>query len=302
MNIQEYRYLRSEQAALEKMLKELPTANVIDRISLESRKKEIEKELASQTEPEREPVRAKLTFNGKPVIASHGIFVEFGTAVVNAFAEVVAAIAASQAGALGMRGKIPNRDEYRLLITGTALGSFGFELEEAPADNMMLFPEMSPVKSAIEQAKSIMKASIGTDDDLADAIAEVDPRALDALRTFLKTIADKEAVCALEFEDDVFRFTDVGQIHRSEGRLSQDNIREEDQEITGGFQGVLPKRRTFEFLVEDSEEVIAGKVGPEIEDASEINGILKKHAKITVHTKRVGNGQPRYVLLSYDEL
>jgi hypothetical protein len=51
------------------------------------------------------------------------------------------------------------------------LGSFGSELEEAPIDNVTLFSELSPVKSAIEQAKSIMKASIGTDDELADAVA-----------------------------------------------------------------------------------------------------------------------------------
>jgi hypothetical protein len=300
MNRQEYRYLQSEQSALEEMLKEMPASRVIDRIGLESRKEEIEKELASQAGLAREPVRAKLTFSGKPIVGGHGIFVDFGAAAVNAFAEAVAAIGASQAGTLGARGKIPNRDEYRLLITGTALGSFGFELEEAPIDNVTPFSELSPVKSAIEQATSIMKASIGTDDELADAVAEADPRALEALRTFLKTMADKEAVCTIECEDDAFRFSDVGQIRRSESRLSRDNIHEEDRVILGKFQGVLPKRRTFEFLVDDIGEVITGKVGPEIEDAGEINRILDKHARIEVRAKRVGKGQPRYILFRYE--
>ena len=126
---------------------------------------------------------------------------------------------ASQTTALGARGVIPGRDDYQLLITGTALGSFGFELEEAPKNDMLL-PELSQVESAIAQAEEIMKASVGTDDELTDAISEVDPRALEALRIFLKTMVDQEAVCALEFKDKVFRFADVGQLRRSEGRLS----------------------------------------------------------------------------------
>ncbi|MCK4340649.1 MAG: hypothetical protein KAY37_02855 [Phycisphaerae bacterium] len=300
MNLQEFHQLQAERAALKKMLDQLPATSVIDRMSLEDRKKEVEEALASQPEPSREPVRAKLTFRGKPIVGSHGMFAEFGAAVVNSFAEAVAAIGASQTGPLGTRGAIPKRDDYRLLITGTALGSFGFELEEAPKDNMMLFPELSPVESAIEQAKAIMEASLGTDDDLTEAISDAGPRALDELRTFLKTMADQEAVCTLEFKDEVFRFADVGQVRRSEQRLSQDNIHEEDVEIAGVFQGVLPKRRTFEFRVSETDDVISGKVGPDIEEARQINHILEKPLIIKVRTRRAGTGRPRYVLLSYE--
>ena len=301
MNLQEYHQLQAERATLMKLLGRLPVASVIERMSLEARKTKVEEAIASQPEPSREPVRARLTFRGKPIVGSHGMFAEFGATVVNSFAEAVAAIGASQIGPLGTRGVIPNRDEYRLLITGTALGSFGFELEEAPKDNGMLFPEPSPVESAIEQARAILEASLATDDDLTEAISDADPRALDGLRAFLKTMADQEAVCTLEFKDEVFRFSDVGQVRRSEQRLSQDNIHEEDIEIAGEFQGVLPKRRTFEFLTSENNEVISGKVGPAIEDAGAINRILERPSTIKVHTRRVGTGRPRYVLLSYEK-
>ncbi len=229
------------------------------------------------------------------------MFAEFGARVVNAFADAVAAIGASQTTGLGARGAIPKRDDYQLLITGTAPGSFGFELEEAPKDNT-LFPEIPLVESAIVRAKAIMEASLGTDDELTEAISEADPRALEALRIFLKTIADQEAVCSLEFKDEVLRFDDVGQVRRSENRLSQDSIHEEDKELMGQFQGVLPYRRTFEFQIADSGEVITGKVGPNIESAIDINRALGKPVKITVHTKQAGEGRPRYVLLVYEEL
>lgn len=299
MNLQEYHHLQAERSALERMLDQLPVSSVISRMSLEDRKREIEEELSTQPEPSREPVRAKLTFRGKPILGSYGMFAEFGATVIKCFTEAVAAIGASQIEPLGMRGAIPNRDSYRLLITGTALGSFGFELEEAPTDNMMLFPELSPVESAIEKAKAIMEATKGTDDDLTEAISDTDPRALEGLHAFLKTMADQEAVCTLEFKGKKSSFSDVGQVRRCEQRLSRDNIIEEDREIAGAFQGVLPKLRTFEFRLSENNDVISGKVGPEIEDAGEINHILEKPAKIKVHTRRVGTSRPRYVLKSY---
>ena len=300
MNIQEYRQLLAERATLGCLLEQLPVSSIIERMGLEARKKEVEEVLASQSTPAREPARARLTFSGKPIVGSHGMFAEFGAKVVNAFAVAVAAIGASQTTALGTRGVIPGRDDYQLLITGTALGSFGFELEEAPKDDIF-FPEMSLVESAIEQAEEIMKASVGTDDELTDAISEVNPRALDALRSFLKAMADQEAVCVLEFKDKVFRFADVGQLRRSEGRLSQDNIHEQDVELIGQFLGVLPHRRTFEFQIADSNEIITGKVGLDINDAGGINRNLERPMKIRVHTKQAGEGRPRYVLLSYEE-
>jgi hypothetical protein len=223
MNIQERHRLLAEKTSLERMLAGLPESSVIDRLSLEARKEEVEKALAAAPVPAREPARARLVFRGKPIVGNHGMFAEFAAKAINAFADAVAAIGASRTTALGTRGALPNREEYQLLITGTALGSFGFELEEAPKDET-LFPEPSLVDHAIEQTRRIMEASLGTDDELTEAIADADPRAVEALRGFLKTLGDQEAVCALEFKEEVFRFADVGQVRRSEGRLRQDNI------------------------------------------------------------------------------
>ena len=300
MNIQEKHQLLAEKTSLERMLAGLPESSVIDRMSLEARKAEVEEALAAAPTPAREPVRARLTFRGKPIIGSHGMFAEFGAKAINAFADAVAAIGASQTTALGTRGALPNREEYQLLITGTALGSFGFELEEAPKDEMC-FPEMSLVDHAIEQTRRIMEASLGTDDELTEAIADVDLRAVEALRKFLQTLADQEAVCALEFKKEVFRFADVGQVRRSEDRLKQDNIHEENKSLSGQFLGVLPHRRTFEFEVAEPKEIIAGKVGPDIENAGSINQVLGQDITVQVHTKRAGTGRPKYTLLSYKQ-
>ena len=297
MNIREYHQLQAERTTLDDLLERLPPENMIERTGLEFRKKEVEEALASQAEPSRNPTRVCLTFRGKPIAGSHGIFADFGAEAVQAFTNTVATMGASQHAPLGSRGVIPNREEYRLLITGTASGSFGFELEEARYD---LFPDSSPVESAIVQTMEILEATVGADEVLANAVSEADPRALEALRGFLETMADQDAVCTVEFNDDVFRFVDVGQVRRSQGRLSPENIHEEVREITGRIIGILPSRRTFEFLEDETGELISGRIDRAIEDAAEINQFLSRSLKIRVDSKQVGTARPRYVLLEYD--
>ena len=80
MNIQEYHQLQADRATLEILLDQLPASSVIERIGLEARKREIENALASQAAPTREPIRTRLTFSGKPIVGSHGMFAEFGAA------------------------------------------------------------------------------------------------------------------------------------------------------------------------------------------------------------------------------
>lgn len=308
MKRQEYRQIQAERATLENLLKQLPASSVIERKSLEFRKKKVEETLASQQAPSRQPAQVRLTFRGKPIVGTHGIFADFGAAAIKAFTGAVTAIGVSQSTPLGSRGRLPNREDYRLLITDTALGSFGFDLEEAPHNNSFseaphsdFFRELSPVESAIEQTMSILEATVGTDEILTDAVSDTDPRALELLRTFLKKMADQEAVCALEFKDDIFRFSDVGQVRQSESRLSQDHIYEEEQEYSGHFRGVLPTHRTFEFLNEDNGEVISGKIDFAIKDANAVNNVLNRPANIRVRSRRVGTARRRYVLLAYED-
>ena len=130
MNRQDQAHLLGERNTLQRMIAETPEEEVLDRGSLTARLEEVEHLLAEVNINEREPARAQLTFNGRPVVGSYGIFADFGMKAVNGFTEAVAAVAATLAGPLFAKGPIPNRDQNQLLITNTALGSFGFELEE----------------------------------------------------------------------------------------------------------------------------------------------------------------------------
>lgn len=299
MNLHTYRRLQAEQKAIANMLAEIPEDRVIDRISLEARMRSVEEELASQPPPERQPVRARLTFRGRPVVGHHGMFAEFGATAVAGFVKAVSSIGAAADQPLGARGQLPNQDDFRLLITGTALGSFGFELEEAAQEDLTLFPAESPLESAIARTQAIMRATLESDEELTETLADVDPRALDALRTFLDELANAEAVCTLEFRDQVFRYADVAQLRGSAARLRQDNIHEKDLTLTGRFLGVLPEHRRFELRLAESGEVISGRIGKHIDDAARINESLGQPVNAVVHTQRVGQGTPRYTLIAY---
>ena len=289
--------LLGERTALQRMIENTPIDDVLDRGSLTARLEEIEFQISEAKVIEREPARARITFNGRPVVGSYGIFADFGTKIVGAFNEAVTSVAASLSGGLAAKGPIPNREQNQLLITNTALGSFGFDLEEYRSGQTMT-DEKSVLDLAIERTQRLLQGTIDTDDELlADTASELDQRALDKVRAFISTLAENEAVCALQYRNQFFRFNDVGQVRRSLERIGRDNLREDEQTFSGEFQGVLPRRRTFEFKIAGTDQVIVGKVAPVIEDVDLINNHLHKQVEIRTIVTRVGGGHPRYLLL-----
>jgi len=295
--------LLAELAFLKERLAELPESARITRMSALSRIRVVEERLDQDPVHAREPVSVRITFNGRPVIGSHGIFVEFGMKAVNCFADAVAAAAASLSTPLAATGPIPDREQHQLLITSIAQGSFGFELEEHQEglDPQYRGEEASPMALALERTQNLLQSTIGTDDQLADSTAETDPRALAKVRAFLQTLADNDAVCTIQYLDRGFRFTDVGQVRNSIARLSLDNLHEDERTLEGEFQGVLPKSRTFEFKLASEDEVIRGRIGPAIPDPDALNACLHRSARIKVLATRVGDGRPRFVLLEAPE-
>ena len=295
MNTQDRQHLLAEQKFLRGQLVAMPDAAMLTRMSTQSRLHSVDTQLAQTPVDERGPARARLTFNGAPVIGSRGIFADFGMRAVSSFTDAVASMAASLSAPLAAMGPIPNRDQNQLLITNTAVGSFGFELEELRGQQLMIADE-SPVSIALERTRALLQSTLGNDEDLADIASETDPRALEKIRGFLKVLAESEAVCAVQYGGHSVRFSDVGQIRNSLVRLGADNLREADARLHGEFVGVLPNGRTFEFKLSGDEQIIRGKVSPLIQNVDEINLHLHQTVQIDVTTTQVGNGRPRYLL------
>jgi hypothetical protein len=297
MTEQERTFLLAEKSTLERLLEDIPREAVLERPGLEARLGDVQEHLATADPPGREPARARLTFRGRPVVGHYGIFAEFGASATSAFTDAVAKVAAGLTGPLAPMGPIPNRQESQMLITSTAIGSFGFELEEHRSGQIE-FGEVSPVAQALDMTRNLLQSTLGSDDELADSAVGTDPRAVEALRWFLDLLASNEAICVLECSGKVFRFVDVGQVRHSAQRLGRDNLREELTQLKGEFQGVLPGGRTFEFRLAEGGDVVRGKVGPAISDPDLINRHLHELVTIEVLATRVANGRPRYALIA----
>jgi len=297
-------FLESEVNLLQDLLASTPAARLIERMSLQARLENVQAKLVAL--PELSPVqKVKLTFRGRPVFGSQGIVADFGSQATAAFADAFATIAAGLDGSLNDAGPIPNRNRNELLITGTAIGSFGFELElPAPHAQQPLFPEEAAPETAMLKMEALLRlAATGSDDDLAEVIEQAHPRAVRKVYEFVDFLAKSEALCGLEFGNHIFRHLDDEQVRLSCERLRDDNIQERDDIYQGEFEGVLPTGRTFEFRIANQNELIKGKIDRSIQDPDILNRQwLHRLAIVKFHVMQVGQGRPRYTLMSLDDI
>jgi hypothetical protein len=308
MSYEEYIYIASEIKMLVSLLAEIPKENVINRIGLESRLKSAQAAVAG-VDPAHLPQKARLTFRGRPVFGSRGVSADFATSAAGLFTDAFSAVAAGVEENLRYMGPIPDKEKNQLLITGTAIGSFGFEFELPQAhldeNNQPEFP-LGPNRpeEAMEKLEKLFQvAAEGSDDDIAELVDEIHPRAVKKAADFLSYLSEQEAWCGLEFKENVFRFAGIEQVRTSAERLTSSNIKESDDTFTGEFQGVLPKGRTFEFKLRDQKGVLRGKVGVEIVDADILNReFLHKLLTAKFHVIQVGQGQPRYTLQKLNDI
>src|SRR5579863_1229218 len=128
MNHDDYVSFASEIQELEALLAQIPRENVISRMGLESRLKAAKEAIAGFNALEL-PRKARLTFRGRPVVGSYGASAEFAAKASTFFTDAFSAVVAGISENLRYMGPIPDKEKNQLLITGTAIGSFGFEFE-----------------------------------------------------------------------------------------------------------------------------------------------------------------------------
>ena len=309
MNYDEYIYISSEIQELESLLVAIPKDNIINRMGLESRLK-LAKEAISGFNLTQLPRKARLTFRGRPVFGSYGVAADFASKASNYFTDAFSAVIAGISENLRYMGPIPDKERNQLLVTGTAVGSFGFEYELPKTEFMGadshadFFPEPNRPEEAMRKLEKLFQvAAEGSDDDIAELVDEIHPRAVKKAAEFLQYLSDQEAWCGLEFNQSIFRFAGIEQVRSSVARLKSNNIKEAEETFTGEFQGVLPKGRTFEFKLLNQDGILRGKVGPEIEDADILNrNYLHRLVTAKFHFIQVGQGRPRYTMRTLENI
>lgn len=298
-----YHTLSAEKKELEDILAEIPAGNVIERASFEARLEAVRNSL-STTEVPKAIKTAALTFRGAPVIGSRAIAADFTAKVTSFFNDAVTAIAAGLQDNLKYMGKIPHKKDNQLFITGTAVGSFGFEFE-VPANDTEndLFPESSPSAEALDRLLRLFDITANGDDDaLAEVVDEIHPRAVKKVAELLDYTAKEQAWCGLSYADRSFRFRDLHQLENSVARMREDNIKEFTEEIRGIFVGILPKSRHFEFESLNGSKEIKGRISPEIESPECLNEQLNKSVTVSFQVVQVGQGRPKFTLPNIESI
>lgn len=292
--------LEAELAQVQLLLENIPDSHFFERMGLESRAVELQKELTQfDPGPLHKRTRVAIFFGGRPVIGTLGIDARFASEAIQGYQEVISKVFATQiVGELGSAGRIPLEDQSHLHITDLPRGSFGFQLEdlgqEAP---LSLFPQSPPLTEAVDKANEILAAASESDEAFVDAMDEVGDRVFSAIKGFFVTISNAAATFRLVSEKMQVSF-DADRVDAAVARVTAERTEEIDIPIPGVFLGVLAGSGKFEHRT-DTGSILAGRVSanrrPE-EFADWFNRNCIAHLRIVTLSKS-GRELKRYTLL-----
>ena len=256
-------YLQGDLAAASSLLARISPddTHLLDRMGLESRIREINMELESLEGQFGKTGEAILFFYGDPVVEEHGIDARFSAEVLGAYQDLVSKQVAALLGPVGRSGPIRAERESHLHITNIVHGSFGFELEEAAADEDLAEP--TPLARAIEEVTGLIRAVKESDEAFADVVAATDGRVYDALGEFLTVIYKAGATFRVVSETAEVSFHGEELASATE-RASARRSEVEDLPVAGTFLGVLLDSRRFEHRAEETGEILRGKVSEDV--------------------------------------
>lgn len=287
--------VESEIAMLDEMLASIERGRVIERVGLEARAEALRSELAAL---EDELPRVVLTFRGEPVVGARSILAEFGGKAAALFSEAVATVSASLSTELGNAGPLPQGADRQLRIVGTAIGSFGFELELPPRETLPGLP-LPEMRDAVESTLALIQsAEAGDEDALSELIAEIHPRAAAKVRAFVKHVVDRNAGFAVRFGDHRAAVPDAQEGRAVLEALREDQITQRELSIEGALSGVLPDARRFEARASDGA-LLSGRIDRSAGDPEELLTTWRgRTAQLEVRETRVRAARPSYVLLA----
>jgi hypothetical protein len=251
--------LTAELATLRDLIAQLPADDVLTRVGLESRQKEVSAEIDSLGAYAEKNASVALMFGGRPVIGSRGIEAGFATEAVAEFQNLVTNIwGIAEQGDVGSPGPVSDSDRSQLHITSLLHGSVGFLLEEVDDESPMF---TTSLKRAAAEATTVIAAFASEDEDrFSNVLETVDKRVLGNAREFFSKMYRNGATLRLVEGDTELELMSE-QVSRAYDRAENATIDEVDTPISGILLGLLPLSRKFELRSDDGTE-IAGSVAP----------------------------------------
>lgn len=294
MNLNIYDDLLSRKRFIEERLANLPAHAKMSKLSLDQQLVDINEKIQN-LESIKAPQKARttLTFSGDPVDGSRGILPDFTAKAISAFSDVIDSLI----------GRDNIESAGKLYITNTAIGSFGFVLEESDSSyssdgqaNLNLDSDETLTKKAIDSIMLFFRNADTEDEVLSERLGDMDDSSLDKIRKFINVLNTNNALCSIKTKDSKFSFSDPDQVLRIKEILTEDNIKKKDKSLDGMFVGILPYSRTGEFKERHSGEVIKVKIPKKIELPSDTAPLLNREITIQVKETSFKDRKPSYSL------
>ncbi len=300
MAISEHDATAAEVAEAERLLQGIPAANWLTRASMEQRVRELRERLQELPKP-RTRAAVALLFHGSPVCHRDGISADFAAKTMKEFQASIKALIAG----LGASGKNAAKAS-EIMIVGTALGSFGFVVEEPPPETTDALSTL--VGDAFDSFRELVRVSQGGDDELAATVEKVGVKAAQKVSRFFQEVAKASAgfVLRKDGEREVVSTPDVASSIAQ--RLGKRHITEETTALTGKLIAVLPYGHRFELLLDadpehpdrDAPYVMRGAVEGQPEELEDLNAKAPIQVTAEIRQLRVGKVRPRYTMTSWD--
>lgn len=292
-------YLLAQRAWIQARIERLEPRDRLMRINLESHLRDLDEQISAmeaQADTLSRQAKVTLAFGGKPVLDSRAIQASFGAEAIQKFQQLVSTTAASRGGReLAMRGRIPDEERHRLFITGVVPGSFGFELEEVTAEP----GDAGALRAAVEEANHLLQATLASDEVFVEAVSQYNPRVAKALVEFLKLVAGSSATLRVSTEDTECSFDTPEAIAAAAERAQKAKMTEAALPMSGILSGVFAATRRFELKLDETGEIIHGRISADIADPLALTPHMGKRctAQMWIVTlERAGKEQRTYYL------
>lgn len=248
----------ADLAAVLALVEQLGEEDVMTRMGLEARLRELRETIAHIDQAEPEAIAsAALFFGGRPVIGAQAIESEFGGAALTRFQDLVSKVLAQESGALGQRGVVPNKGASILHVTNIVRGSFGFLLEEVQPQQPLI---ETPLKEAVNKATLLLDAFGEPDEEqFRSAVEAIDERVLGTAREFFDLMRQNDATLRV-VAGKTDRSFGREAVARAADRATSTTVEDTEEEIPGQLAGVLPDAHQFEFRALVDRGTIRGKV------------------------------------------
>lgn len=260
-------FLLADLNSVRALLGVLRSQDIIERLSMERRRGEIESDLRELEESEKHTVgrraSASVYLEGPPVYTNGSNWIEasFAAGIIANYEKAILTVKKEQQLRASRKGE-RSQTTGKLFLVNVLQGSFGFEFKEVTEPQDDIFD--SPLQESVELVSKTLWLSADDKISIDSIVEDIGIRPVISVRELLKTIKSKNASLRIDSYGTEVRLN-RDQVSSAYDRVSKVNEDKTETQTLTGWLWVLPLGRRFEFKTVDGKLRFNGKISTEID-------------------------------------